>query len=50
MMVVTLQIPAPWFEQYTLLLGFAIMLPIVGIFMFRYMERAVRQIGSLNIG
>lgn len=31
------------------LLGFAVVLPIVGILMFRYMERAVRQIGSLEI-
>lgn len=31
------------------LLGFAVVLPIIGILMFRRMERAVRMIGSLEI-
>jgi uncharacterized membrane protein YidH (DUF202 family) len=31
------------------LLGFAIVLPMIGVVTFRYMERAVRQIGSLEI-
>jgi ABC-2 type transport system permease protein len=31
------------------LIGFAIVLPILGMLMFRYMERAVRAIGSLEI-
>lgn len=36
-------------EKLLPLLGFAIVLPIIGVLMFRYMERAVRQIGSLEI-
>lgn len=31
------------------LLGFALVLPVIGVITFRYMERAVRQIGSLEI-
>lgn len=31
------------------LLGFAVVLPVLGVLMFRWMERAVRQIGSLEI-
>lgn len=31
------------------LLGFAIALPLIGVAMFRYMEHAVRKIGSLEI-
>lgn len=36
-------------SQLLPLLGFAIVLPIIGIRMFRYVERAVRSIGSLEI-
>lgn len=36
-------------EKLLPLLGFAIALPIIGVLMFRFMERAVRQIGSLEI-
>jgi ABC-2 type transport system permease protein len=36
-------------ESLLPLLGFAIVLPVLGVFAFRAMERAVRRIGSLEI-